>query len=141
MHITAGEKLYTLVTSRPAPGDGSASLPMRSSILWRFLTRPPIVYIVDTFGHPATLPDILEAAGCVGYVFHRPTPLQVDLPANVFRWRGPGGGEVMGMRLVPAYVTFGADLSEQILGAAQAVTPGVEHVMWFYCVGQHWGGP
>ncbi len=102
--------------------------------LERFGIRPTIAYNVDTFGHPATLPDILEAAGCVGYVFHRPTPLQVDLPANVFRWRGPGGGEVMGMRIVPAYVTFGADLSEQILGAAQAVTPELEHVMCFYQV-------
>src|SRR5258708_17215527 len=100
-----------------------------------------IAYHVDSFGHPVPLPDILQAAGCVGYVFHRPTPLQVNLPGNVFRWRGPGGGEVLGMRIVPAYVTFGADLEEQIIAASKAVTPGLEHVMCFYGVGNHGGGP
>ncbi len=51
------------------------------------------------------------------------------------------GGEVLGMRIVPAYVTFGADLEEQILAASRAVTPGLEHVMCFYGVGNHGGGP
>jgi alpha-mannosidase len=107
----------------------------------RFGIRPTIAYNVDSFGHPATLPDILVDAECVGYIFHRPTPLQVKLPANVFRWRGPGGGEVLGMRIVPAYVTFGADLEEQILAAANAATPGLNDVMCFYGVGNHGGGP
>jgi alpha-mannosidase len=107
----------------------------------RFGVKPTIAYNVDTFGHPATLPDILVGAGCVGYVFHRPTPLQVQLPANVFRWRGPGCGEVLGMRIVPAYVTFGADLEEHINAAAAAATPGLNDVMCFYGVGNHGGGP
>jgi alpha-mannosidase len=140
-HITGGQVIQPDANLPTAIGWQRQFLHGQRYFLERFGIRPTIAYNVDTFGHPATLPDILEAAGCVGYVFHRPTPLQVDLPANVFRWRGPGGGEVMGMRLVPAYVTFGADLSEQILGAAQAVTPGLEHVMCFYGVGNHGGGP
>lgn len=50
-------------------------------------------------------------------------------------------GEALGIRIVPAYVTFGADLAEQAIQAAQAVTPGLEHVMCFYGVGNHGGGP
>src|SRR5258708_33339301 len=100
-----------------------------------------IAYHVDSFGHPITFPDILQAAGCVGYVFNRPKPLQVNLPGNVFRWRGPGGGEVLGMRIVPAYVTFGADLEEHINAAAAAATTGLNDVMCFYGVGNHGGEP
>ncbi len=45
------------------------------------------------------------------------------------------------MRIVPAYVTFGADLEEHILAAANAATPGLNDVMCFYGVGNHGGGP
>src|SRR5579859_1475978 len=140
-HITGGQVTQPDANLPTAIGWQRQFLHGQRYFLERFGVRPTIAYNVDTFGHPATLPDILVKAGCAGYIFHRPTPLQVDLPANVFRWRGPGGGEVLGMRLVPAYVTFGADLTEQIEAAAKATTPGLEHVMCFYGVGNHGGGP
>ena len=140
-HITGGQVIQPDANLPTAKGWQRQLLHGQRYFLDRFGIRPTIAYNVDTFGHPVTLPDILQAAGCVGYVFHRPTPLQVNLPGNVFRWHGPGGGEVLGMRIVPAYVTFGADLEEQILAASRAVTPGLEHVMCFYGVGNHGGGP
>ena len=140
-HITGGQVIQPDANLPTAIGWQRQFLHGQRYFLERFGIRPTIAYNVDTFGHPATLPDILEMAGCVGYVFHRPTPLQVELPANVFRWRGPGGSEVLGMRIVPAYVTFEGDLAEQIRAAAKATTPGLEHVMCFYGVGNHGGGP
>ena len=76
---------------------------------------PKVGYNVDSFGHPATLPDVLAAHGYAGYVFHRPGAHQVELPAQTFRWRGASGGEVIGFRISPAYVTFSDDLYGQIM--------------------------
>lgn len=106
-----------------------------------FSVRPTIAYNVDTFGHPATLPDLLTELGYSGYVFHRPSPQQVPLPANTFRWRGPRGGEVLGMRIVPAYVTRMEQLHDAIMRAVESANPELEHVMCFYGVGNHGGGP
>ncbi len=52
----------------------------------------------DTFGHPATLPQILAKSGYTTYVFMRPRPNEMDLPP-VFTWRGPDGSEVLAIRL------------------------------------------
>src|SRR5205814_1512176 len=72
---------------------------------------------------------------------HRPAPHQVALPAQAFRWRGPGGGEVLGFRIVPAYVTRSDDLYGQIMLASEAADPSLGHTMCFYGVGNHGGGP
>jgi alpha-mannosidase len=107
----------------------------------RFGTRSTVAYNVDSFGHPATLPDILAGEGYTGYVFHRPNEKQVSLPAAAFRWRGSGGGEVMGFRIAPAYVTRTDDLYGQIMLAIETADPAIEHTMCFYGVGNHGGGP
>ena len=106
-----------------------------------FGIRPTIAYNVDTFGHPATLPDLLAELDYTGYIFHRPAPSQVELPAHTFRWRGPRGGEVLGMRLIPAYVTRTDELHDAITAAIAAANPGLGHVLCFYGVGNHGGGP
>ncbi len=107
----------------------------------RFGVRPTVGYNVDTFGHPATLPDILRSEGFNAYVFHRPTAKQLDLAAQTFRWRGSAGAEVLAHRLGPAYTTRTDTLYGQITMVAEAADPGVGHVMCFYGVGNHGGGP
>ena len=107
----------------------------------RFGVSPTIGYNVDTFGHPATLPDLLNEVGYRGYVFHRPNESQVKLPAQTFRWRGSGGGEVIGFRIAPAYVTRSDDLHGQIDLTVKATDPSFGHTMMFYGLGNHGGGP
>jgi alpha-mannosidase len=107
----------------------------------RFGVSPSIGYNVDTFGHPATLPDLLVEMGCSGYVFHRPNESQVSLPAQTFRWRGSAGGEVIGYRIAPCYVTRSDDLHGQLDLTLKAVAPGFGHTMMFYGLGNHGGGP
>ncbi|MER3486842.1 MAG: alpha-mannosidase, partial [Chloroflexota bacterium] len=107
----------------------------------RFGVEPTVAYNVDSFGHPATLPDILASEGFTGYVFHRPNQRQVPLPATTFRWRGPGGGEVLAFRITPVYVTRSDDLYGQIMIALDAADPALGHTMCFYGVGNHGGGP
>lgn len=107
----------------------------------RFGIRPNVVYNVDSFGHPATLPDLLAELGVVGYVFRRPEASQVALPAQLFRWRGPRGGELLGFRIGGSYVTRSDNLFGQIALALEATDPAVGHTMCFYGVGNHGGGP
>jgi alpha-mannosidase len=106
-----------------------------------FGVRPTLAYNVDSFGHPATLPDLLAELGFRGYLFHRPRPEQVKLPAQTFRWQGSGGAEVIGFRIVPGYNARTADLHEQVMTAVDATDPRLGHAMCFYGVGNHGGGP
>ena len=107
----------------------------------RFGIRPTIGYNVDTFGHPATLPDLLTEFGYRGYVFHRPNESQVELPAQTFCWQGSGGNEVIGFRIAPAYVTRSDDLHGQIDLTLKATDPIFGQTMMFYGLGNHGGGP
>lgn len=106
-----------------------------------FGIRPTIVNNVDSFGHPATLPDMLANLGFRGYVFHRPRPDQVALPAQTFRWRGRGGGEVIGFRIVPGYNARAHELESRVETAVEHANPRVGHALCFYGVGNHGGGP
>jgi alpha-mannosidase len=107
----------------------------------RFGVEPTVAFNVDSFGHPATLPDILASEGYEAYVFHRPHESQVSLPAAAFRWRGSGGAEVLGFRIAPVYVTRTDDLWGQITVALETADPALGHTMCFYGVGNHGGGP
>jgi alpha-mannosidase len=107
----------------------------------RFGIHPTIAYNVDSFGHIASLPDILVGHGYTSYVFRRPEQHQVALPKNVFVWRGVGGAEVVAFRIEPGYVANFADLGGQVDIAVESTDPALGHVMCFYGVGNHGGGP
>lgn len=107
----------------------------------RFGVEPRVAYNVDSFGHPATLPDLLAASGMSAYVLHRPNAQQLALPGATFRWRGTGGAEVLAYRIPSPYVTRTDDLYGQVMLALDAADPELGHVMCFYGVGNHGGGP
>jgi alpha-mannosidase len=107
----------------------------------RFGVRSEVGYNVDSFGHPATLPGILRQAGMSSYVFCRPNPEQVKLPANVFRWRGSDGAEVVAFRMFPTYVTREGNLREHLQLALDTAVTELGHTMCFYGIGNHGGGP
>lgn len=107
----------------------------------RFGIAPTVGYNVDSFGHTASLPDILAGHGYASYVFRRPEQHQVALPANTFVWQGVGGAEVVAFRITPGYVANFADLAGQVQLAVEAADPALEHTMCFYGVGNHGGGP
>ena len=140
-HITGGQYIQPDVNLSTFMGLHRQILHGQRYFRDRFGVSPRVGYNVDSFGHPATLPDVLASHGYVGYVFHRPGAHQVELPAQTFRWRGAGGGEVVGFRISPAYVTFSDDLYGQIMLSIEAADPGLGHTMCFYGVGNHGGGP
>jgi alpha-mannosidase len=140
-HVTGGQYIQPDVNLSTTMGLHRQIIHGQRYFRERFGVGPLIGYNVDSFGHPATLPDILAEHGYVGYVFHRPAPHQVELPSQTFRWRGPGGGEVLGFRISPSYVTRTDDLYGQIMLALEAADPDLGHTMCFYGVGNHGGGP
>lgn len=107
----------------------------------RFGLSPTVGYNVDSFGHTASLPDILSRHGYRAYVFRRPEGHQVPLPANTFVWQGVAGAELTAFRIVPGYVANFADLGGQVREAVEAADPSLGHTMCFYGVGNHGGGP
>ena len=140
-HVTGGQYLQPDVNLSTEMGLVRQILHGRRYFRDRFGVSPRVGYNVDSFGHPATLPDILAEHGYEGYVFHRPAAHQVELPAQTFRWRGSGGGEVMAFRISPAYVTRTDNLYGQISISLEEADPDLGHTMCFYGVGNHGGGP
>lgn len=107
----------------------------------RFGAFPEVAYNVDSFGHAATLPGYLRAAGQRYYVMMRPQEHEMALPARLFRWRGyEGGPEVTVFRIPRGYCA--REMSEDHVRASlEGLPPGVEETMCFVGVGDHGGGP
>lgn len=109
-----------------------------------FGMQATVGYNVDSFGHAASLPSLLRANGYDSYVFMRPGPHEKELPANLFRWRSPiDGAEVLTWRIHRRYNVDDLDtMTDYIQDLVRSCSaPGVDHVMCFYGVGDHGGGP
>ena len=140
-HVTGGQYIQPDTNLPTEMGLNRQFIHGRRYFKDRFGVGSQVAYNVDSFGHPATLPDILTARGYMGYVFHRPNANQVELPAQTFRWRGVRGGEVIGFRIEPVYLTRSDDLYGQIMLSVDAADEALGHTMCFYGIGNHGGGP
>jgi alpha-mannosidase len=99
-------------------------------------------YNVDSFGHAGSLPQILLGCGLHNYVFFRPQPgREKDLPGTLFWWESDDGSRVLTSRPPLHYPSDPGDLIERIDAAAEQAPPDVGHVLCFYGVGNHGGGP
>jgi alpha-mannosidase len=114
----------------------------RDYLLDRFGVFPEVAYNVDSFGHAATLPQFMRAAGQRFYVMMRPQEHEMPLPARLFRWRGfPDGPEVVTFRIAGSYNTPADAVGlDHLQRALTELPPGVTHTMCFAGVGDHGGG-
>jgi alpha-mannosidase len=108
--------------------------------------RITVGYNVDSFGHAGSLPRLLAEHGFDSYVMMRPGAHEKAIPASLFRWRSTAetGGvrEVLTWRIAGGYgANDQDDLAQKVRTAMEAAAPGVDHVMCFYGVGDHGGGP
>jgi alpha-mannosidase len=92
----------------------------------------------DSFGHPATLPQILKLQEMGAYMFSRPHPTQMRLPADVFWWEAPDGTRIIGNRLLFGYGAWGP-IDDHIRKSIELREP-VKDLMIFYGAGDHGGG-
>jgi alpha-mannosidase len=97
-------------------------------------------YNPDSFGHPATLPQIYKLQGMDAYVFMRPQPHEKTLPADVFWWEGPDGTRLLAFRIPISYGDWEGELPGKLLTMSRLKEP-TNDLMAFYGVGDHGGGP
>ena len=107
----------------------------------KFGVEITVGYNVDSFGHNAMLPSFLAESGYDSYVMMRPMEHEKALPAALFRWQAPDGAEVLVWRIPRAYTCWETDLTESIQASLAVADPDIGHVMCFYGVGDHGGGP
>jgi alpha-mannosidase len=96
---------------------------------------------VDSFGHNATIPQILRKSGCDSYVFLRPGPQELELEAPIFWWESPDGSRVLAYRIPHEYCAPKDDIGEHVEKAVASLPDADEDYAVFYGVGNHGGGP
>ena len=97
-------------------------------------------YNVDSFGHNAGLPKILNAGGIENYVFMRPSPDEQGRDEALFVWQANDGSRVNAYRIPRRY-----NIDFEAVGILNDIEDKIknDHLarMAFYGVGNHGGGP
>ncbi len=108
----------------------------------RFGRQARTGYCVDSFGHHAQLPQILQGQGLTGWLHFRPSPHEMELPEGAYRWRGLDGSEVVACRPANWYCTPDEKWFERTAKSIEAqFAAGAAEALFFYGVGDHGGGP
>ena len=94
-------------------------------------------YYPDTFGHAATLPQILSKSGIETYTFFRPGEDE-----HIFWWETPDGSRVLAHHPSNWYGTW-SGIPDTVWASAKASSQkfAVHDVVQFFGVGDHGGGP
>ncbi|MGH2542767.1 MAG: alpha-mannosidase, partial [Ardenticatenaceae bacterium] len=107
----------------------------------KFGVTATVGYNVDSFGHHGMLPQILLKSGLTSYVFLRPGPHEMGLPARIFWWESDDSSRVLAFRILYEYCTSGKELERHIQRCASELKAPFDEMMCFYGVGNHGGGP
>lgn len=103
----------------------------------RFGVDVKLGWMPDSFGHPATLPQVLRKVGIETYVFFRPWPEQ-----RMFFWEGPDGSRVLAHRPPAWYGTWTGIPKEMWRIAVETDTTfGLDQSIRYFGIGDHGGGP
>ena len=97
-------------------------------------------YNVDSFGHNASLPQILKKSGMNNYVFMRPMPEEGKTKETLFNWESADGSSVCTYR-IPWYYNFDTNHMECFERLKEKAEQDNKDYMAFYGVGNHGGGP
>ncbi|MEE1011327.1 MAG: glycoside hydrolase family 38 C-terminal domain-containing protein, partial [Acutalibacteraceae bacterium] len=100
-------------------------------------------YNVDSFGHNAMLPQLLNNGGMRCYVMMRPGMNEnADIPENLFWWDSADGSRVLTYRIPYSYgVTGKKDIDRELPLLKERVENNGHGMMFFFGVGNHGGGP
>ena len=96
---------------------------------------------LDSFGHAASIPQILRKSGCDSYVFLRPQAAEKELESPLFWWESPDGSRVLAYRIPHEYCAPKDDIGEHVETAIGSLPDGRAEYAVFYGVGNHGGGP
>lgn len=98
----------------------------------------------DSFGHAGTLPQILEKSGFETYTYMRPAPdTEMEYENTTFRWKSRDGSQVLASCIPICYDAPVDHIDQRVedLSREKSLLPGQEHVMMFFGLGNHGGGP
>ena len=118
----------------------------------KFGRTASVGYSPDAFGHSAGLPQILRLARLDSYIFCRPDPTELELPAPLFNWRSLDGASVLGYRVPFHYNMYQTTVRKKVEDlrvafenrselAGTPLREITESWALFYGVGNHGGGP
>lgn len=110
----------------------------------KFGRRAKIGYNVDSFGHVGTLPRMLKEAGYRSYIFMRPGVHEKEYPSKsqVFWWEaGDSADRILTYRIPVAYCCPTLNFEKFIGQVIDESDASLGHLMCFYGVGDHGGGP
>ena len=98
-------------------------------------------YNVDSFGHNASIPQILRRSGMENYVFMRPMEHEKHMDADLFLWQSPDGSRVRAYRIQGCYNISGEEAGQKIRDQKARCEAQGSDGMAFYGIGNHGGGP
>ena len=107
-------------------------------LLETFGKRAVTVFNSDSFGHPSSLPQILQKCGIRYYVFTRPEPAEQELPGPLFRWQSEDGSQVLAYRIREGHAP---DIQTSIRYFTEAIATSPHDLMLVYGVTNHGGAP
>ncbi|AWN21956.1 alpha-mannosidase [Deinococcus irradiatisoli] len=102
--------------------------------------RARVGFLPDSFGHPASLPQLLRLSGLEAFVFMRPGAAELQLPSNLFTWEGPDGSRILSARLE----TYSSSPAQSHTSLSRNLAWRPAHLdtwLGLYGVGNHGGGP
>ncbi|MGA2533308.1 MAG: glycoside hydrolase family 38 C-terminal domain-containing protein [Candidatus Aminicenantales bacterium] len=106
-----------------------------------FGAAPRVAYNFDSFGHSGGLPQILRLAGYEMYIHMRPQSHELDLPADLYRWRGADGTEIPAYRIsVGLYHTERDNIEDRLRAGVALALRLSRDVPVFWGLGNHGGG-
>jgi alpha-mannosidase len=107
-----------------------------------FAVEPKVAYNFDSFGHSAGLPQLLRQAGFEMYIHMRPQAPELELPSDLYRWRGLDGSEILALRImVGLYHTERHNIEERLQQGMELALKLDRDVPVFWGIGDHGGGP
>lgn len=98
-----------------------------------------IGYCVDSFGHSAGLPKLLNAAGIEAYVAFRPMEHLMKLPL-LFDWKADDDSSVRFLRIFDTYNLENVDETFYMDRIDQHMASPLKYQTLFFGVGDHGGG-
>ncbi len=107
----------------------------------KFRVRPKVAYNFDSFGHGGGLPQVLKRAGYKMYIHMRPQEGELELPSDLYRWRGVDGSEILTLRIaVGLYHTERDNIGERLREGTEMALRLGRDVPVFWGLGNHGGG-
>lgn len=107
----------------------------------KFGSPARVGFNVDSFGHNASLPQLLHKSGLDSYIFMRPGPHENAQLDHLFWWQAADGSRVLAYRVPFMYQTRENNIADHIQQCAALQEDTAYPLMCFYGVGNHGGGP